>query len=715
MKPVKKLTYALGVGAVVAALFIVLMLTGAADSLEWRIDDALARRNASVGTPSDEVAVILLDQSSLDWAEENLGLAWPWPRQLYGALTAFVAEGGAKALGFDVIFSELSAFGPYDDEDYAMALEAYGRGIGTVFLSSATGVEAWPAGIPEPESGSTVAGLDAVDYAQFPIPLIASAYAALANVQVPGDADGVFRRVAPATAFDGRAVPSMALALYRTGGGGEGVLERRGRHLYLDGKQLPVDRDGTLALRFRGPSGTHPTYNASEVINSWIARQDPNDEEKDTRLDPAVFKDKYVLVGFSAPGLLDLRPSPMSATYTGVEIHLTMLDNLLTGDFLRPVARMGPLPAVLASLMLALFSIGASVAVTGVRGFRGSLLVFLAFLVGAAALTTLPYAAGIDLPTVPIFGATLISLAVGFIVNYATEGRQRRFLKGAFGQYLSPAVIEQMLQSPEGPKLGGEKRDLTIFFSDLQGFTTISEGLSPEGLTALLNEYLTAMSRIIMDEGGTIDKFEGDAIIAFWNAPLDLDDHAIRGIRASLRCQEVLAEMRADLKPKAGGKDVLMRIGMNTGAAVVGNMGSVDRFDYTMLGDAVNLAARLEGVNKQFGTYTMISQATLDAARAGGFRAYARELARVEVVGKSEPVTVYEPMTKDEWNASEEIRGPFAEALAAFYQGRFPEAKAGFAALADRDAPAAKYLAKVESMGERAPEGWKGVWVMTSK
>ncbi len=221
------------------------------------------------------------------------------------------------------------------------------------------------------------------------------------------------------------------------------------------------------------------------------------------------------------------------------------------------------------------------------------------------------YEGGFWLPLMVQEAAVILAVAMGLLVNYATEGRQKKFIKNAFKQYLSPAVIEQLIQHPERLQLGGERKVLSIFFSDLQGFTSISEGLAPEDLTVLLNEYLSAMTDIIQAEGGTVDKYEGDAIIAFWNAPLDIPDHAQRVVRAALECQRTLAEMRPAIRSRIG-KDLLMRIGINTGPAVVGNLGSHTRFDYTMLGDAVNLAARLEGANKEFGTYTMISQATRD-------------------------------------------------------------------------------------------------------
>ncbi len=293
----------------------------------------------------------------------------------------------------------------------------------------------------------------------------------------------------------------------------------------------------------------------------------------------------------------------------------------------------------------------------------------------------------------------VLALVGSSLVSYATEGKQKRFLKGAFRQYLSPTVIEQIIAHPERLKLGGELRELSIFFSDLQGFTTISEKLKPEDLTSLLNEYLSAMTDIIQEEGGTIDKFEGDAIIAFWNAPLEVPDHAVRTVRAALRCQEKLAEMRSSLKERYGG-DLMMRIGMNSGRAVVGNMGSRTRFDYTMLGDAVNLAARLEGTNKQFRNYTMISGTTRTLM---GDAFPVRELSRIAVVGRKEPVVVFEPMTSAAFEARRRVLEVFDRGLRSYYEGRFPEAIRAFEGIAADDPPAAAYIEQCRRLEKNTP------------
>ena len=235
--------------------------------------------------------------------------------------------------------------------------------------------------------------------------------------------------------------------------------------------------------------------------------------------------------------------------------------------------------------------------------------------------------------------------------------------------------------------------------------------MEPEALTALLNEYLSAMTDIIQEEGGTVDKYEGDAIIAFWNAPLQQADHAGHSVRAAMRCQAKLAEMRPAIRERIG-RDLRMRIGINSGPAVVGNLGSHTRFDYTMLGDAVNLAARLEGINKQFGTYTIISEATLQRME----EAFpVRELSRVAVVGRKDPVRIYEPISPEEFEARKKELALFVEGLAAFYGGQFAAAEGIFTGIRDRDPVAAAYAMKCNSLLDHPPENWDGVWVVTSK
>jgi len=711
----RKVYQGLAIGLAAGALALGLAVPGLLDSFEGRTWDWRVRLLARPGRATGEIALILLDQKSLDWGKEVNGLSWPWPRELYGYVADFCRRGGAKAVVFDVLYTEASGYGVQDDEAFARAVAENGRVTGAVFLSRTQGsTERWPEEVPVP--GQNIAGLEAwltrsprtraavaLPRATFPIPELAGSARVLANTNLaPDRADGVYRRGQLFNTFDGRTLPSLALGAYLAGNPGGHAAEVRQGRLTVDGRRVPIDRLGRAVLNFRGPSLTHDSFSAAQVLQSEAQIL----EGLKPDLDPAVLKDRYVFFGFTAPGLFDLRPAPVQSTYPGVEVHATMLDNLLSGDFLRP------LPWAAAAVLVLALSIGAGLAGSFAGSARAGALVYVAFLPLAPALGFAAYALGWWLPLLAGEVAVAVTLVATSLTNYATEGRQKRYIKSAFKQYLSPIVIEQLIAHPERLKLGGERRELTIFFSDLQGFTTLSEMLSPEDLTKLLNEYLSAMTDIIQEEGGTIDKYEGDAIIAFWNAPLEQGDHALRGVRAALRCQAELAALRPAFKARVG-KDLLMRIGMNSGPAVVGNMGSHTRFDYTMLGDAVNLAARLEGVNKQFRTYTMISAATLQKLE-GAFPA--RELARVAVVGRKEPVTVFEPLLPETYTECKPLLSAFAEALAAFYAGRFAEAQRLFERTAAEDPPAAAYAEKCREMQAEPPrQDWQGVWVMTSK
>jgi adenylate cyclase len=703
------------IGLAGTAVALALAVPGLLAGLEGRTWDWRVRLLARPGPATDQIALIFLDQASLDWAAEEFSLSWPWPREIYSLVADFCRRAGARALAFDVLFTEASSYGVWDDEILASSVAENGRVAAAVHLSREEGAaRSWPAGVPESQlaidglqrwladkSASAQQTLQ-FSYATFPIPELTGTARVLANVNQQADSDGVFRRGQLFNLFDRRAVPALALGAYMAGSPDPPRVEIDGRRLTVDGRGVPIDSRGRVLLRYRGPSQTHPTYGAAAVLQSELRLR----EGGEPPIDPGLLEDRYVFFGFTAPGLFDLRPAPVAGTFPGVEINATMLDNLLSRDFMRP------LPWAAAAALILLLSVGAGLAGAAVSTAGRTTLVYVIFLPLAPALSLAAYTLGWWLPLLASELAVALTLVSSSLVNYATEGRQKRYLKGAFKQYLSPEVIEQLIAHPERLKLGGERRELTIFFSDLQGFTTISEGLSPEELTALLNEYLSAMTDIIQEEGGTIDKYEGDAIIAFWNAPLEQPDHALRGVRAALRCQGKLAAMRPDVRERIG-KELHMRIGMNSGPAVVGNMGSRTRFDYTMLGDAVNLAARLEGVNKQFRTFTMVSAATVERA---GTAFPVRELGRVAVVGRREPVTVFEPMPPELYEPARRRLSAFAAALAAFYAGEFAAAEAGFAAIAESDPPAAAYLEKCRALHDAPPpEPWSGVWQMTSK
>jgi len=698
-------------GIVGLSLALVLWASGLIDAWEAKSWDWRVALMAKPGKATDNICLILLDQKSLDWGKNVNALTWPWPREIYGAIVNFCKRSGAKALAFDVLFTEPSKYGVEDDAAFSQAVADFGQVALAAFLSNQSGNNPhWPAAVPLP--GFKTSGLDHLQkntVTQFrtfsltsmPIEPLARQAAVLCNVSLNPDPDGIYRKVDLLSIFDGKLLPSLGLGVFLAGNPGVSIEFRPGS-LTVGGQKIPMDRNGYAILRYRGPSGTHKVYNAAAVIQSEI--QILNGEQPNIR-DLNVFKDKYVLFGFSAPGLYDLRPSPISGVFPGVEIYSTLLDNLLSGDFIRR------LPVWASIAFLFVLSLSCAVSLTYASRTASTVAAIAIFISMPVVLSFGAYHKGYWLPLVVLETAIVITIGLVLLVNYVTEGRQKRFIKNAFKHFLSPEVIEQLIVNPERLKLGGDRRVLTIFFSDLQGFTSISENLDPEELIELLNEYLSAMTDIIQEEGGTIDKYEGDAIIAFWNAPLEVADHAVRAVGAALRCQARLAEMRPAFRDRIGA-DMHMRIGINTGLSVVGNLGSHTRFDYTVLGDAVNLASRLEGANKQFGTYTMISQSTYDFVNT---HFVVRELARLAVVGRKEPVTVYEPMSSTDYESRKEMLDTFSRGLALFYKGDIEHGKNVFAEIQEQDPAAAAYAEKCQTLFGTELENWNGVWVMKTK
>ncbi len=708
----KKLLFGILIGAVSALLACTLDGLRQLDTWEFNTWDLRVRFFKGESPATDKIRVILLDQASLDWGKNENALAWPWPRQVYAPILDFCRRGGAKVIAFDVLYTEPSAYDAYDDTALGTAIQATPGFVGAVFMGRASGDrDAWPEFVPSPPyviqgleqwlAGERPTRVESLR-AAFPIPDLATNATLLGNVSDEPDKDGVFRRATLFKVFDGRAVASLGLAAYLAGepdGGRQVPLSIEAGWLRVNNRRIPIDSEGRYILRFVGPSGSHRTFNAATIIQSEVRIL----SGETPALDPEVFRDCYVLFGFSAPGLLDLRPTPVSGVYPGVEIHATMLDNLLSQLFLRDAP---PALVMIVIIAMALFS---GVLGTLSRKAWQSVLTFFVCLPVPVVVGLAAYPAGYWWPIVAGTIAVALSLVGAVVVNYATEGRQKAFIKNAFRFYVGPEVIDQMISDPSKLKLGGEKKELTLFFSDLEKFSSFSEKLKPEELTALLNDYLSDMGEIIKEEGGYLDKYIGDAIVAFWNAPVPQPDHALRACRAALRCQRKLAERREEIAQRTGAV-LKMRIGINTGEVTVGNMGSRERFNYTVLGDAANLASRLEGANKFFGTYTMISESAWGQASQG---LVGREMGRIRVVGRATPVRVYEVVGLAGESVPEAVSG-FEQAIKLCYAGAWRQALDLLERFPD-DPLSAKYAAHCRTMLAEPSRKWEGVWTLTEK
>jgi adenylate cyclase len=728
---VKKHRKRLAAAVITASVFLLLALAYLSgrvfDFLELKTYDLRVRLLAPSTRPSDDIVVVLIDQASIDWAYQERGWSWPWPRKAYAELIDYMRIGGANAIAFDVIFSEPSLYGEDDDEAFIRANRSFDRTVHTVFFATLSGrSSSWPADLESPVFSLSgfepiLPGFDLLNLlsdedaegrqvlAQFPIEGLMQTAGAVGNITGKADEDGIFRRGRLFTLFDGKAVPGLSAASLLVSGSDTALsYDEKKRHIQWGDYAIPVDKNGASLLRFKGGGmDRYAPYWAMDILKSAEAYAgDKTGINEDEYLRPEELAGKYVFFGYYAPGLFDICSTPIESVYPGVGMHITMLDNILQQDFIREIPDWAELLISAAAIIMVVFLVLFSGRISLTIGGNAAILVAIIGLgIGA-------YAQGYWVPIVAPMTGVIFAFLTATLYSYATEGSQKRFIKSAFSQYLSPTVIEQLLANPERLTLGGERREISIFFSDVQGFTTISEKLDPAKLTELLNDYLSFMTDTILDSGGTIDKYEGDAIIAFWNAPLNFEDHAARALGASMLCQQKLAERQDFFFDKFGCR-LLTRIGLNTGYAVVGNMGSGKRFDYTMLGDSVNLAARLEGLNKQFGTYLMCTETTFNqASQAGPF--FGRKLAQVAVVGKKEPVTVYEPMPEAAFREKETLIRRFDEARDLFYQGEFAAALPRFEALAEQDKPPFFYAEQCRYYLER-PAEWKGFWQAMSK
>ncbi|MCP4291655.1 MAG: adenylate/guanylate cyclase domain-containing protein [bacterium] len=669
MKDLRKKAMQAVVMAMGATVLIgVLWLTGVLDRWEnttwdWRVR-TLAAEGANDNSLSESpLCLILLDQPSLDWGQETNGWSWPWPREVYTTIIDFCVRGEARSLSFDVLYTEPSVYGVWDDQAFGESISSSEFFVGAAFVHTAENAE---------------------NKITLPISEVKDNCLKLANVSDVPDGDGIFRR---ATLWMETEQEARFMSL---GSAASLVADESGTaRAILDAG--PAQR----ILHFRDPEKFWPIYSAAAVIQSDLRLM----EGAEPSLDPSVVKGKHVLFGMSAPGLKDLRPTPLNRVSPGVTVHATALENILNDDFIAET----PLSWVL--LVMFVFSFAAAfVLLTGGKLWR-TILAIIVFLSLPLLIGLLAVRGGMWWPVVPGTLSHAAALAGAMILAWATEGRQKRFIRQAFRHYLSPDVIQRIMDDPDRLKLGGERREMTIFFSDLEGFTTLSEGLEPNELTQLLNEYLTDMTDIILASGGTLDKYEGDAIIAFWNAPVDQSDHALRACRASVDCQRKLTARRAEFEERFGAT-LHMRIGLNSGPVIVGNMGSSQRFDYTVLGDAANLAARLEGANKVFGTYLMISDSTREAVND---EMMFRELGDLRVVGRKQPVRVHElegyagELEPEHWN-------DYRLALDKCKEGQLEEAKQAMARLKN-DPAAGKWLERLA----QEDDGFDAIWNLSRK
>ncbi len=446
-----------------------------------------------------------------------------------------------------------------------------------------------------------------------------------------------------------------------------------------------------LRIAYSGPAETILTVSMRDVVDGTIP--------------PAVFKDSYVLIGATAESLRDNFKTPFGLM-PGVEVHANALNTLVEKRF------MYDLPPFLVWPLLLVVATFAGLAVTYFRNFLALTAILAVFVVTLSVKALVLFSFGIVIPLLYVLIALFLGSAAMLAFEYVSESKEKQFIKKSFQQYLSPAVVVELMKDPKKLSLGGERKRVTVLFSDIRGFTTISEGLTPENLTHLMNEYLTAMTDIIMEHGGLVDKYIGDAIMAFWGAPIEDSLQEKRAASAVQDMTKKLKELNVEWK-KRGIPEIKIGVGLNTGEVIVGNMGSTKRFNYTIMGDEVNFASRVESLTKKYGVTCLISESTYEKIKADK-QFTTREIDTVRVKGKREPKKIYELITAP---VAKESVAEFELGRKAYAAGKWDEAISHFKKVLSYgpDATSEMFIERCEDLKKDPPTAWDGVYDHESK
>jgi adenylate cyclase len=737
-------TFLLVTGVTLVVILLVLLRLPLTEFIELKFYD-LKFLYRGARPPSPQVVIVAIDDESV----KRVG-RWPWSREVMAQLLGGIKEYDPRVIGLDIIFAErqeTSALTALQrlrrdlaqgeaaspklldlikreerraDVDRQLA-QVIGEGAPTVpgffFIGVGGKTKALNLGqtlgpkVIQASTYNMVRWLDqksqrvplmGANGVETNLPLITKAAAGGGYFNMVPDPDGTIRWLPMALSYGPdifAPLTLVALQHYRQKEPLGITLSQLGvREIRLGRQRIPVDRFGRMFINYLGPPGTFPTYSAVQVLEGTLPRE--------------ALQDKLVLVGATAVGIFDLRVTPFSGVCPGIEIQASAVDNILRGDFIRLPANATVTTismvlglALIFGFLLPRFSPVGAIAVTLLAAQGYLALNYLAFRNYGLQLE-------VFYPLLEVAGVyTGITLQ-----RFLVEERERVRLKKAFQSYVAPEVVNQIIKHPENLRLGGERRELSILFSDIRGFTSLSETMDPEALVEVLHEFLDPMSETIVKHGGTIDKYIGDAIMALFGAPLDQPDHSRRACRTALEMVQNLKALDKDWLER-GRPTLRIGIGINSGLVSVGNMGSSRLFDYTAIGDNVNLASRLEGLNKYYGTEILVS-ATTAQHLDNGF--YLREVDLVRVKGKKHPIAIYEILGE---GTPEEKVARFLElyskGLALFRERRFAQAQEALQEalrFKPHDALCGHYLSWTEKFLETPPgPEWDGITTMVEK
>ena len=642
-------------GAIAAAIAWAAGYVPLVKMLEWKLYDQRVRWAANPAAANQDIVMVTIDEVSVRRLDPLVG-RWPWPRLVHADVIDFLAAAGAKTIVIDVLFTERDRRTGFDvggtiwsgkESDQAFAASVAKAG-NVVVLADAT----FEGLVGEAPKGPThVSPFESRPDVQLPYDELARAARLIGHNYFVLDSDGPVRRAVTFIDHDGHLIPSLSAAGWLVAAsldpssvkaGGKGAIV--GSHdipLVTDvlpafDKSQPAQTARRLLIDFRGPAvladGKSTTYKRYSYYDVFYARQEQLGGVAPS-VSPALFRNKIVVVGTTAAGLHDVFAVPFSSggKMPGPQIHASVIDQLLASRFIEPVPKvLGAGLMVVTALLTALL-----IEFLPLRWAGPSALVLLS---GVVAMAFQAFTRGAWWPLAQPAIGWLMAVVGGLGYQYFVEGRDKRAVKRLFSRYLSPDVYAQVLANPALAELGGKRREMTVLFSDIRGFTTMTERGQPEAVVEQLNTYFSAMVDVLFQHRGTLDKFVGDMVMALFGAPLTDDEHADHAVQAALAMQARLKELNVVWKA-AGLPEIATGVGVNTGEMIAGTIGSDQVRSYTVIGDAVNLGSRIESLNKQYGTTVLISESTVKQLK---HQYDLRTLGDVVVKGKSQAVAIFE-------------------------------------------------------------------------
>lgn len=716
------------VSAVVVIFSEVPYLNGLLNQAEQITLDMRYRNFNRVNEISKQVILVDFDEESLKKFSGAYG-RWPWPRRVQKELISYIGEGNPSMILFDVLFTEPQK--DSEDDQVLGETSALYKNVSHASLallnSGLEGVDKLPLpmdrSFPNPINWRVQPDtwFDEEKYHAISLPTtdIWKSTPYVHSVNVAPDSDGILRRVPMVIHYNGQWIPSLSLrGILSQSLGKPSKLYFNNGYLEVtesDGKmkhQIPLDEKGNLFLHYYANNNSITQIRAGEVLDSAKAKE--AGQVEGITLDPEIFKDKVVIIGTSAMGLNDLKVTPIGTQYPGVFLHATAISNVISNDYLKEASPSSGLWMALLLVFICYFSIF----------FVESFFVRNVFpplaILGSAIMSLYFFKEqSLHMPMALPLLASSTSLLHAYIHMAIIETKQRRLIQGTLSKYLSPSVTQHLIESGINPTAEvGKWQEMSILFSDIRGFTTLSEGMAPDFLVRILNEYLGEMTDLIFQHEGTLDKFIGDAIMAFWGAPIDDADHARKSVTTAVHMIRALEAFNVRNR-KNGYPHLKVGIGIHTGKAIVGNIGSNKRLDYTIIGDNVNLASRMEGLTKQYSVPLLISNTTYDLVKD---HFLCRPIDVVVVKGKTHSVSLYQAFTERKPDSEiaqlESLCFMFTEAFTLYQQGQFSWALENFKKILEKfpeDGPSHLYIERCQALIQVPPHDWNGVYIATSK